>query len=119
MAKILIVDDAAFMRLTIKQMIEPEGHEVVGEAATGVEAVEKYLIVKPDIVLLDITMPEMNGIEALKRIKVLDENAKVIICSAVGQQLMVAEAIKHGASNFIVKPFQKETLIAAIKKELG
>ncbi len=119
MAKILIVDDAAFMRLTIRQMIEPEGHEVVGEAGTGVEAVEKYPLCKPDIVLLDITMPEMNGIEALKRIKVLDENAKIIICSAVGQQLMVAEAIKEGASNFIVKPFKKETLVAAIDKELS
>ncbi len=119
MARILVVDDAAFMRMTIRQMIEPQGHEVVGEAGTGVEAIEMYSKVKPEVVLMDITMPDMNGIEAVKRIKELDNNAKVIMCSAVGQQMQIAEAIKNGAENFIVKPFQKETLYAAINKVLG
>ena len=118
MARILVVDDAAFMRLNIKQMLVAEGHEMVGEAANGIEAVEIYPKLNPDVVLMDITMPEMNGIEALKRIKVLDANSKVIMCSAVGQQMMVAEAVKNGAETFIVKPFTKETLIAAIEKVL-
>ncbi len=116
MARILVVDDAAFMRLNIKQMLDANGHEMVGEASNGIEAVEIYPKVKPDIVLMDITMPEMNGIEALKRIKVLDPDSKVIICSAVGQQVMVAESIKYGAETFIVKPFTKDVLLAAIDK---
>lgn len=116
MARVLVVDDAAFMRLNIKQMLDANGHEMVGEAANGIEAVEVYPRAKPDVVLMDITMPEMNGIEALKRIKVLDPASKVIICSAVGQQVMVAEAVKNGAETFIVKPFTQETLMAAINK---
>ncbi len=119
MAKVLVVDDAAFMRLNIKQMLVSEGHEMVGEASNGIEAVAVYPQVKPDVVLMDITMPEMNGIEALKRIKVLDPSSKVIMCSAVGQQVMVAEAVKNGAETFIVKPFTKETLMAAIEKVVG
>lgn len=119
MASILIVDDAAFMRLSIKQMIEPEGYEVVGEAGTGVEAVDMYQKLRPDLVLMDITMPDMNGIEAVKLIKGIDSNAKIIMCSAVGQQMQIAEAIKSGAENFIVKPFKKEILCAAIAKALS
>lgn len=119
MAKIMVVDDAAFMRMTIKQYLEAEGHEVVGEAANGIEAVEKYPGINPDVVILDITMPDMNGIEALKRIKILDPKAKIVICSAMGQQEMVAQAIQHGARQFIVKPFQKENLVAAVEKILA
>ncbi|MBQ6786285.1 MAG: response regulator [Lachnospiraceae bacterium] len=116
MAKVLIVDDASFMRMTIKQMLEKNGHEAVGEAGDGIEAVKKYIEVKPEVVLLDITMPEMNGVEALKRIKELDPAAKVIICSAMGQQAMVAQAIQNGAKDFIVKPFEVDRLIAAVDR---
>ncbi len=119
MAKVLIVDDAAFMRMTIRQMLEQHGHEMIGEAADGVEAVKKYIEVKPDVVLLDITMPEMNGVEALKRIKELDSGAKVIICSAMGQQAMVAEAIQSGAKDFIVKPFEADRLVAAVDRVMN
>lgn len=119
MANVMIVDDAAFMRMTIRQMLEEEGYSVAGEAANGIEAVEKYLALKPDVVILDITMPDMNGIEALKRIKVLDPDARIVICSAMGQQKMVAEAIQYGAKQFIVKPFKKEALMGAVEKILG
>lgn len=116
MAKVLIVDDAAFMRMTIKKMLEAHGHSVAGEAATGVEAVKKFTELKPEVVLLDITMPEMNGVDALKRIKELDPKARVIICSAMGQQAMVAQAIQYGAKDFIVKPFEEDRLIASVDK---
>ncbi|MDE7204019.1 MAG: response regulator [Lachnospiraceae bacterium] len=119
MARVLIVDDASFMRMTIKKMIEPEGYTVAGEAGNGVEAVQKYMELQPDVVMLDITMPEMNGVDALKRMKEYDPNAKVIICSAMGQQAMVAQAIQNGAKDFIVKPFEKDRLIAALKRVLG
>lgn len=119
MASILIVDDAAFMRMTIKKMVEPHGHRVVGEAATGKEAVQKFMELKPDIVLLDITMPEMNGVEALKKIKENEPQARIIICSAMGQQAMVAQAIQYGAKDFIVKPFEETRLIASIDKILS
>lgn len=89
MARVMVVDDAVFMRMTIRKMIELEGYEVVGEAGNGVEAVQKYMEAQPDVVMLDITMPEMNGIDALKRIKEFDPKAKVIMCSAMGQQAMV------------------------------
>ncbi|MBO5033416.1 MAG: response regulator [Lachnospiraceae bacterium] len=116
MAKVLIVDDAAFMRMTIKKMLEAHGHTAAGEAANGVEAVKKFMELKPDVVLLDITMPEMNGVEALKRIKEADPSARVIICSAMGQQAMVAQAIQYGAKDFIVKPFEEDRLIASVDK---
>ena len=119
MANVLIVDDAAFMRLTIKQILEAHGHSVAGEAENGIEAIKKYPIVKPDVVILDITMPDMDGIEALKRLKELDPAAKIIICSAVGQQKMLAQAIQYGASNFIVKPFENEVLVAALEKVIA
>lgn len=119
MANILVVDDAAFMRMNIKQMLDEGGHTMVAEAADGKEAVSKYLEHKPDIVLMDITMPDMDGIDALKHIKELDKDAKVIMCSAMGQQQRVAEAIQNGAVNFIVKPFAGETLMAAIAKVLN
>ena len=116
MARVMVVEDAVFMRMTIRKMIEPEGYEVVGEAGNGVEAVQKYMEAQPDVVMLDITMPEMNGIDALKRIKEFDPKAKVIMCSAMGQQAMVAQAIQSGAKDFIVKPFEKDRVLAALKR---
>ena len=107
MAKnILICDDAAFMRMMIKDILTKNGYTVVGEAENGAKAVEKYAELKPDLVLMDITMPEMDGIQALKKIKEADPSATVIMCSAMGQQAMVIESIQSGAKDFIVKPFQ-------------
>lgn len=119
MANILIVDDAAFMRMTIKKMVEAHGHVVVGEAENGVEAIKKYQELRPDIILLDITMPEMNGVDAMRALKGLDAGVKVIICSAMGQQAMVAQTIQAGAKDFIVKPFVEERLMASIDKVLS
>jgi two-component system chemotaxis response regulator CheY len=118
MAQILIVDDAAFMRMMIKDIISKSGHNVVGEAEDGMKAVEKYMELKPDLVVMDITMPEMDGIQAVKAIKAKDKNAKIIMCSAMGQQTMVIDAIQAGAKDFIVKPFQKERVIEAVNKAL-
>ena len=118
MARVLVVDDAMFMRMTIKKMLEANGHSVAGEAGNGVEAVKKYMEIKPDVVLLDITMPEMNGVDALKRIKEADAKARVIICSAMGQQAMVAQAIQNGAKDFVVKPFEESRLVAAVQFNL-
>ena len=109
MAKVMICDDAAFMN----------GYEIAAEAENGQKAVEKYPEAKPDLVLMDITMPEMDGIEALKKIKALDPGAKIIMCSAMGQQAMVIEAIQAGAKDFIVKPFQAERVLEAVKKVVG
>ncbi|CAM4277177.1 two-component system chemotaxis response regulator CheY [Paenibacillus endophyticus] len=117
--RILIVDDAAFMRMMIRDILSKNGYEVVGEAQDGAQAVEKYKELKPDLTTMDITMPEMDGISALKEIKKLDGNAKVIMCSAMGQQAMVIDAIQAGAKDFIVKPFQADRVIEAIKKTLG
>lgn len=117
--RILIVDDAAFMRMMIKDILTKNGYEVVGEAADGAEAVEKYKELQPDLVTMDITMPEMDGITALKEIKAVEPNAVVIMCSAMGQQAMVIDAIQAGAKDFIVKPFQADRVIEAIQKALG
>ncbi|WP_339288856.1 response regulator [Ureibacillus sp. FSL K6-0786] len=117
--KILIVDDAAFMRMMIKDILTKNGYEVVGEAADGMQAVEKYNELRPDLVTMDITMPEMDGITALKQIKSIDPNAVVIMCSAMGQQAMVIDAIQAGAKDFIVKPFQTDRVIEAIQKAIG
>ncbi|MDP5273451.1 response regulator [Chengkuizengella axinellae] len=117
--KILIVDDAAFMRMMIKDILSKNGYEVVGEANDGSQAIEKYKELQPDLVTMDITMPEMDGIEALKEIKKIDPNSKVIMCSAMGQQAMVIDAIQAGAKDFIVKPFQADRVIEAIKKTLS
>ena len=120
MAKnILICDDAAFMRMMIKDILTKNGYNVAGEAENGAKAVEKYAEVKPDLVLMDITMPEMDGIQALKKIKSADPAAMVIMCSAMGQQAMVIEAIQAGAKDFIVKPFQAERVLEAVKKVVG
>lgn len=120
MAKnILICDDAAFMRMMIKDILTKNGYNVVGEAENGVKAVEKYNELNPDLVLMDITMPEMDGIQALKKIKEGDASAVVIMCSAMGQQAMVIESIQAGARDFIVKPFQADRVLEAVKKVVG
>jgi two-component system chemotaxis response regulator CheY len=116
---ILIVDDAAFMRMMIKDILSKNGYTVVGEAENGKIAVDKYNELKPDLVLMDITMPEMDGIQALKAIKGSDAGAQIIMCSAMGQQAMVIEAIQSGAKDFIVKPFQAERVLEAVKKAIG
>ena len=120
MAKnILIVDDAAFMRMMIKDILTKNGYNVVAEAENGLKAIDKYNETKPDLVLMDITMPEMDGLQALKKIKGADSGAKIIMCSAMGQQAMVIDSIQSGAKDFIVKPFQAERVIEAVKKVIG
>ncbi len=118
MAKILVVDDAAFMRMRSKKMLEQSGHSVV-EAATGSQAVDMYKESKPDIVLMDITMPDMDGLSALKEIRKIDPNAKVAMVTAMGQQSIVMDALKAGAQDFVVKPFEPDRMLATIKKLLG
>ncbi|KEI16214.1 response regulator [Clostridium haemolyticum] len=119
MSKVLIVDDAAFMRMMIKDILEKNGYEIVGEASNGIQAVELYKSEKPDVVTMDITMPDMDGIEAVKAIRAFDSAAKIIMCSAMGQQTMVMDAIKSGAKDFIVKPFQADRVLEAVKKAIG
>ena len=116
---ILICDDAAFMIMMIKDVLSKNGYTVAGEAENGKIAVDKYNETKPDLVLMDITMPEMDGIQALKKIKETDPGATVIMCSAMGQQAMVIESIQSGAKDFIVKPFQADRVLEAVKKVLG
>lgn len=116
MARILVTDDAAFMRMQLKNIFESLGHEVVGEAENGQVAIDLYNDLKPDLVIMDITMPEMNGVEAVKGIKQNDPNATIVMCSAMGQQQMVLEAIQAGAKDFIVKPFDQERIKQAIEK---
>ncbi|MDT2045802.1 two-component system response regulator [Priestia aryabhattai] len=117
--RVLIVDDAAFMRMMIKDILTKNGYEVVGEAADGMQAIDLYKEHQPDLVTMDITMPEMDGITALKEIKQLNPAARVIMCSAMGQQAMVIDAIQAGAKDFIVKPFQADRVLEAISKAVG
>lgn len=117
--RILIVDDAAFMRMMIKDILTKNGFEIAGEAENGIQAVEKYKELNPDLVTMDITMPEKDGISALKEIKEFNSEATIIMCSAMGQQAMVIDAIQAGAKDFIVKPFQADRVIEAIQKALG
>ena len=119
MAKVLIVDDAAFMRMMLKDIITKMGHEVCGEAADGEEAISQYKALNPDVVTMDITMPNKDGLQALKDIRSMDANAKVLMCSAMGQQAMVIESIQAGAQDFIVKPFQADKVEAALLKAVG
>lgn len=114
--RILITDDALFMRVTLKKILTENGFEVVGEAQNGAEAVALYQSLKPDVVTMDITMPEMDGITALKEIKKVDAGANVIMCTAMGQKNMVVEAIQAGAKDFIVKPFQPDRVLEAVNK---
>ncbi|HWO74391.1 MAG TPA: response regulator [Bacillus sp. (in: firmicutes)] len=118
MAKILIVDDAKFMRMTLGNIFQEAGHTIVGDAQNGKEAIDQYIAVKPDLVTMDITMPEMDGIEAVKKIKEIDPKAKIIMCSAIGQSRLVLEAIEAGAVDFIVKPFEKERVIEAVERAM-
>lgn len=113
---VLIVDDALFMRTVLKDILSKNGYNVIGEATNGLEAIEKYQELKPDITTMDITMPELDGIEALKRIIEINNNARIIMCSAMGQQGIVMDAIKSGACDFIVKPFQPDRVLKAIEK---
>ncbi len=119
MAKVMVVDDAAFMRMMLRTMLTEEGHEVVAEATNGMEAVNVYLSARPDLVTMDITMPELDGVGAVKEIRKHDPNAKIIMCSAMGQKGMVLEAITAGAKDFVVKPLQKERVIESVNKVLG
>ena len=113
--RVLVVDDAAFMRMMVKDILSKNGYEVVGEAENGMKAVEQYQELKPDLT----TMPEMDGISAVKEIKKIDPNAKIVMCSAMGQQAMVIEAIQAGARDFIVKPFQADRVLEAVRKAVG
>jgi two-component system, chemotaxis family, chemotaxis protein CheY len=119
MPKILIVDDAAFMRAMLKDILSHGGYEIVGEGCHGGEGVTLYQQLKPDLVTMDITMPEVDGISAVKQIVAFDPKAKVIMCSAMGQQAMVIESIQAGARDFIVKPFQPQRVLEAVKKLIG
>lgn len=118
MKKVLIVDDAAFMRMAIKNYLVKNGFEDIEEAQNGMEALQKYKELKPDIVTMDITMPEMTGLEALKAIIDFDSNAKVVMVSAMGQEIMVKEAIMNGAKSFIVKPFKEDHVVKTLIKIL-
>lgn len=115
---VLIVDDAAFMRMMIKDILSKNGFNVIGEAADGAQAVEKYKELTPDLVTMDITMPEMDGIEAVREIMKTGSDVKVIMCSAMGQQSMVLDAIQAGAKDFIIKPFNADRIKEAVDKVL-
>jgi two-component system chemotaxis response regulator CheY len=117
--KVLITDDTAFMRMTLRNILEKNGYEVVGEAEDGQVAVDKYVELRPDLVTMDITMPRMDGITAIKKIMEADPQAKIVVCSAMGQKALVIEALNAGARDFIVKPFQAERIINAIQKMMG
>jgi len=119
MARILVVDDAKFMRLTLFNILTKANHEVVGEGENGKDAIRLYRELDPDLVTMDITMPQMSGLEAVKEIKKEFPNAKVVMCSAMGQQKMVVEAIEAGAKDFIVKPFDENRVLDAIKRVLS
>jgi two-component system chemotaxis response regulator CheY len=118
MARVLVVDDAAFMRKMVSDALAQGGHEVVGEAANGAEAIVRFQELRPDVMTLDITMPEKDGIAALKEIVALDPSARVVMCSALGQEAKVLEAIKSGAKDFVVKPFRAERVLEAVGKAL-
>jgi two-component system chemotaxis response regulator CheY len=115
---VLIVDDALFMRMMIKDILSKDGLDVIGEAENGVEAVKKYAELHPDLVTMDIVMPEMDGIEAVRNIMKLDPAARVLMCSAMGQQPLVVEALEAGAKDFIIKPFQPSKVVEAVRKAL-
>ena len=119
MAKILVVDDAAFMRKVIKDTLSKAGYTDLHEAVDGANAVEQFNALKPDLVLMDITMPNMDGLEALKAIRAADSNANVVMCSAMGQETMVIDAIRSGAKDFIVKPFKGELVLKTVTSIVG
>jgi two-component system chemotaxis response regulator CheY len=119
MAKILVVDDAAFMRMMLKNILNANGHEVIGEAADGLQSLDQYEQLKPDLVTMDIVMPQMNGIDATKEIVESYPEAKIIMCTAIGQQAKVLEAMKAGAKGYIIKPFQAPKVLDEINKVLS
>ncbi|ACL69516.1 response regulator receiver protein [Halothermothrix orenii H 168] len=116
--RVLIVDDAAFMRMMIKNILTEGGYEIVGEAENGIDAAKLYKELKPDLVMMDITMPEMDGIDAVKKIIEIDKDAKIVMCSAMGQQAMVLDAIQAGAKDFVVKPFKPDRVLEAVSRVL-
>jgi two-component system chemotaxis response regulator CheY len=116
---VLVCDDAIFMRTMISDILQQSGFEVVGEAGTGVEAVAQYRKLKPDLVTMDIVMPDMGGIDAVREITKFDPNARILMCSAMGQQALVVEAIQAGAKDFVVKPFQPSRVLEAVQRVLG
>jgi two-component system chemotaxis response regulator CheY len=119
MARVLVVDDAVFMRKVVSDALTKGGHEIIGEAANGQEAVERFQELKPEVMTLDITMPEKDGLAALKEIIAMDPQARVVMCSALGQESKVLEAIKAGAKDFVVKPFQPDRVLSAIEKAVA
>ena len=119
MARVLVVDDAAFMRKVLTDALAQGGHEVVGEAGNGNEAVARYEELRPDVITLDITMPEKDGLQALREILVSDPAARIVMCSALGQESKVLESIKSGAKDFVVKPFQPERVLQAVDRALA
>ena len=119
MARILIVDDATFIRKVLGDVLTEAGHEVVGEASNGVEAVASFRSLKPEVTTLDITMPEKDGLSALREIIALDPSAREVVCSALGQESKVLESIKLGAKDFVVKPFQPDRVLSAVEKALA
>ena len=119
MARVLVVDDAAFMRKMVSDALASGGHEIVGEAGDGAEAVARYQELRPEVTTLDITMPQKDGLEALREIIALDPSARVVMCSALGQESKVLESIKLGAKDFVVKPFQADRVLGAVQKALA
>jgi len=119
MARVLVVDDAAFMRKVVSDALASGGHDVIGTAANGVEAIDRFRELKPELTMLDITMPEKTGLEALAEIMAIDPSARVLMCSALGQESKVIESIKLGAKDFVVKPFQPDRLLEAVVKALA
>ena len=119
MARVLVVDDAVFMRKVVSDALAKGGHEVIGEAANGQEAVDQFQSLKPEVMTLDITMPEKDGLAALKEIIAMDPQARIVMCSALGQEAKVLEAIKAGAKDFVVKPFQPDRVLSAIEKAVA
>lgn len=119
MVRIMVVDDAMFMRKMLTDILVKHGYEVVCEASDGEEAIKQYMVHKPDLVTMDITMPSMGGISALRKLREVDPDVKVIICSAMGQQSMVLDAIKAGAKDFVVKPFNPERVVETITRVLA
>jgi len=115
----LICDDAVFMRTMISDILEESGYEIVGQAESGVQAIERYKSLRPDLVTMDIVMPDMGGIDAVREITSFDANAKILMCSAMGQQALVVEAIQAGAKDFVVKPFQPSRVLEAVQRVLG
>jgi len=117
--RVLITDDTAFMRMTLRNVLEKNGYEIVGEAEDGYQAVEQYMLSKPDLVTMDITMPNMDGITAIKKIMEKDPEARIVVVSAMGQKALVIEALNSGAKDFIVKPFQPDRIVEALQKVGG